>query len=115
MERLRRFAWIVFLFIALLATMFGVFPGGWLEDDVDRDATLLISTYGVVAVVLTVAIAVTAFRRGETWAWLAFWVWPAFFLVHGVAFFPVDFVFAAVAVLALLVTWPRSGQATSSP
>jgi hypothetical protein len=27
-------------------------------------------------------IAATAFRRGERWAWLAFWYWPAMFLSH---------------------------------
>ena len=27
-------------------------------------------------------IAVTAFRRGQRWAWLAFWFWPAMFLSH---------------------------------
>jgi hypothetical protein len=27
-------------------------------------------------------IAATAFRRGERWAWLAFWYWPTMFLSH---------------------------------
>ena len=72
----------------------------------DRDATLLTTTYAAVAVVLTVAITLHAFRRGEAWAWWALWIWPLFFVVHGVAFFPVDFVFAALAALALLVTRP---------
>jgi len=94
-----------------------VFPGGWFESDVDRDSTLLTSTYGMVAVVLTVAIALTAFRRFELWAWLAFWVWPLFFVVHGIAFFPIDFVFALVGVLTLLATYPsrrRAGHSGSS-
>jgi|GEM_PF-5555470 len=68
MATIRRFAWVVFVFFAVLATMFGVFPGGWFEENPDPDAELLVSTYAGVAVVLTVAIAVTAFRRGETWA-----------------------------------------------
>ena len=45
---------------------------------------------------LTIAIAVTAFRRGEMWAWLAFWVWPVFFVIHGLAFFAFDFVYRFV-------------------
>lgn len=53
---------------------FGVFPGSWFEEGVDRDTRLLTTTYAAVAVVLTVAIAATAFRRGERWAWFAFWV-----------------------------------------
>lgn len=28
------------------------------------------------------AIAVTAFRRGERWAWLVFWYWPVMFSFH---------------------------------
>ena len=54
--------------------------------------------------VLTVAVAVTAYRRGERWAWWAFWVWPLFLVVHGLAFFAVDFVFAALGVGALTLT-----------
>jgi hypothetical protein len=62
----------------------------------DRDAQWLVTTYAAVAVVLTLTIAPTAFRRGERWAWLAFWIWPVFFVVHGIVFFVVDFVFAAL-------------------
>lgn len=103
---LRRNAWVVFLFIAVLATLFGVFPGGWFEEGMDRDETLLTTTYALVAVVLTVAITLTAFRKGDSWAWLALWIWPVFFVIHGVAFFPVDFVFAALGALALIVARP---------
>jgi hypothetical protein len=107
MRALRRNAWIVFLFFAVLATLFGVFPGSWFEEGGDRDAPLLTSTYAAVAIVLTVAIALTAFRRGERWAWFAFWVWPLFFVIHGAAFFLVDFLFAAMGVAALVATTPR--------
>ena len=111
MGTFRRYAWIVFVLFAALGTMFGVFPGAWFEDDVDRDATLLTSSYGMVAVVLTAAIAVTAFRRGEMWAWLAFWVWPVFFVIHGLAFFAFDFVFASLGVLTLAATYPGTRPA----
>ncbi len=94
--------------------MFGIFPGGWFEADVDRRATLLTTTYAVVAVVLTVAIAPTAFRRGERWAWFAFWVWPMFFVVHGFAFFVVDFVFAVLGVTALALTAPKRQPSVSN-
>ncbi len=115
MERARRYTWVVFILFAILATLFGVFPGPWFEGDGmdtdDTDANWLITSYATVAVVLTVAIALTAYRRGERWAWLAFWVWPAFFVLHGVVFFPVDFVFAALGVAALLVARPRDARA----
>ncbi|MGZ8760706.1 MAG: hypothetical protein ACXWXV_09020 [Aeromicrobium sp.] len=111
MKSFRRYAWIVFVFFAALGTVFGVFPGGWFEEDVDRDAALLTTSYGLVAVVLTIALAGTAFRRGEVWAWLAFWVWPVFFVIHGFAFFALDFVFALLGVLTLAVTYPGSRRA----
>jgi hypothetical protein len=94
--------------------MFGIFPGGGFATDVDRKDTLLTTTYAIVAVVLTVAIATTAFRRGERWAWFAFWVWPMFFVVHGLAFFAVDFVFAALGVAALALTTPRHQPSVSN-
>lgn len=97
----------VFGLFCLLAFLFGVFPGGWFDDAADRDTNLLVSTYAAVAVVLTLAVLLVPFRRGETWAWAALWVWPAFFVVHGVWLFPVDFVFAAFGVAALVATRPR--------
>ncbi len=103
---------MVFVLFAVLATMFGIFPGSWFEDGVEHDAALLTATYSAVAVVLTVAIATTAFRRGERWAWLAFWVWPLFFIVHGAAFFIVDLLFAALGVVALAATAPSRGAPT---
>ncbi len=113
MRALGRYAWIVFLFFAVLATVFGVFPGTWFDEGGDRDAHLLTTTYAAVAVTLTAAIAATAFRNGERWAWFAFWIWPLFFVVHGAAFFVVDFAFAALGVAALVATAPRRSQAVT--
>lgn len=104
MARLSSLTWIVFVLFALLAVLFGVFPGPWFEnDDFARDAQWLITTYGAVAAALTLAVALTAYRRGERWAWYAFWAWPVFFIVHGAVFFVADFVFAALGVVALLI------------
>jgi hypothetical protein len=107
MRRLSAWAWVVFVFFALLAFLFGVFPGTWFEDDNDRDAQWLVTTFAAVAVVLTMAVAPTSFRRGERWAWLAFCIWPVFFVIHGILFFVVDFVFAALGVAALLTARPK--------
>jgi hypothetical protein len=107
MDAVRRYAWLVFLLFALLLTLFGIFPGSWFEEGVDGETALLTATFAAVAVVLTVAVAVTAFRQGEPWAWWAFWVWPLFFVVHGIAFFVVDFVFAALGVAALAMAAPK--------
>jgi hypothetical protein len=114
MALVRRHAWTVFVLFAVLATMFGVFPGAWFEPDSERDVTLLITTYAIVAVVLTVTVAATAFRRGERWAWFAFWAWPLFFVVHGFAFFVVDFVFAALGIAALALTMPKQPAASAN-
>lgn len=52
------------------------------------------------------AIAVTAFRRGERWAWIAMLVWPVFFAVHVAVFgtWLPDGVFFVLAVAALALT-----------
>jgi hypothetical protein len=46
MQVLRRYAWVVFLFFAVLLTLFGIFPGSWFEEGVDRDFVLLATTFG---------------------------------------------------------------------
>ena len=114
MQALRRHAWVIFILFAVLLTMFGVFPGSWFEETGDRDLVLLGTASASVAVVLTVAVAVTASRRGERWAWYAFWVWPLFFVVHGLAFFVVDFVFAALGIAALILTAPKKDSSANA-
>ena len=116
-ERARRYSWIVFVLFAALATLFGIFPGVWFEESADmgRDVKWLVTSYAIVAVVLTLAIAPTAYRRGERWAWLAFWAWPLFFVIHGIVFFPVDFAFAALGVAALLVSRRRDAWFADRP
>lgn len=58
------------------------------------------------------AIAVTAFRRGEKWAWLVFWYWPVMFLTHFFtyqsSFRYAQLVWLAVSVAALLVTYQKA-------
>jgi hypothetical protein len=53
-------------------------------------------------------IAITAFRRGERWAWLAFWYWPVLFATHYVTyqsgFRYAQLLWLALSVAALLAT-----------
>jgi hypothetical protein len=53
-------------------------------------------------------IALTAFRRGERWAWLAFWYWPVMFATHFAtyqsSFRYAQLLWLALAVAALLAT-----------
>jgi hypothetical protein len=56
-------------------------------------------------------IAVTAFRRGERWAWVAFWYWPVLFATHFVtydsAFRYAQLVWVGLSVAALLATYRK--------
>lgn len=56
-------------------------------------------------------IALTAFRRGERWAWMAFWYWPVLFATHFVtyesAFRYAQLVWLALSVLALGATYRK--------
>lgn len=56
------------------------------------------------------AIAITAFRRRERWAWLVFWYWPAMFLIHFFtyqsSFRFAQLVWLAISVAALAITYP---------
>lgn len=57
-------------------------------------------------------IAVTAFRRGERWAWLAFWYWPVLFITHFItyqsSFRYLQLVWLTISVAALLATYRRT-------
>lgn len=114
MAAVRRYAWLVFVLFCALVFLFGVFPGGWFEEPVDRHDTLLMSTFAAGMAAFGLAITLTAYRRGERWAWLAFWFWPVFFVMHGFAFFVGDFVFAALAIAALLLARPDASAANRS-
>jgi hypothetical protein len=56
-------------------------------------------------------IAVTAFRKGQRWAWLAFWYWPVLFATHFVtytsAFRYAQLLWLALSVGALLATYRK--------
>jgi hypothetical protein len=64
-------------------------------------------------------IAVTAFRRGERWAWLAFWYWPVLFATHFVTyesgFRYAQLVWLTLSVAALLATYRRVWDERSAP
>jgi hypothetical protein len=64
-------------------------------------------------------IAVTAFRHGQRWAWLAFWYWPVLFATHFLTyqsgFRYLQLVWLAGSVAALLATYGRVRDRTGSP
>lgn len=59
---------------------------------------------------LTVLIASTAFRRGEKWAWYAFWYWPfvfgAHFFMYAGGFRNTQLVWLVLTVGGLLLAYP---------
>lgn len=73
------------------------------------EANALIATGGAAMGLLVIVLASAGISSGERWAWLALWVMPAFFVAHALLLgtWVPDGVFAAVSVLALVLTRPR--------
>lgn len=128
---MRRHAWLVFVLVALT----GIVPGlallavpdllddlvAWFGHELPEGVAgtpaggALARWVGTVLLggnVLTLALAVGPFRRGERWAWGMLWYWPAMFASHvviyaGSARAP-QVLWALVTTVALVVAWPRT-------
>ena len=110
MTVVRRAAWIWFCLLSLVTVLFGVSDA--LGAASPTDDQWLASTFGPGMGLFGLAIAATAFRRGERWAWLTSLVWPAFLAVH-VALFGTwlpDGVFCVLSLVALAVTAPAPSR-----
>jgi len=68
-----RYAWVVFVVISVIGIYFGASD---LTELTSYDAQAA-ARNGLATALLTLAISVTALRRGERWAWIAMLVWPA--------------------------------------
>jgi hypothetical protein len=77
-------------------------PGSILELRLRGNLLLMV-------VVLGLAVILGPFRRGERWAWWALWCYPAFFVLHIIAFgtFVIDGIFALICVSSLLVPYRK--------
>ena len=93
-------SWVILLALSLLGVLLSMFyivfgqtiePKGSeaarqiyvLSPDLGNTVKALVRVLGLsylVSSVLGAAIASTSFRRGEMWAWYAFWVFPGFFI-----------------------------------
>jgi hypothetical protein len=66
-----------------------------------------------------VLIAVTAFREGRRWAWIAFWYWPVLFATHFVtyqsAFRYAQLIWLTISVASLLATYSKVWRAHRTP
>lgn len=79
-----------------------------MDDPFEADAQALIATFGVGMCVLAAVVALVPFRRGERWAWVALWVWPAFFVAQVVAIGHLSpLAFVLVTSVALIAGRPR--------
>ena len=111
----QRNAWVVLLIVAGIFTLFGI---GDVIQGMDADPAIAESITGVgwedvqatsptiadlidlmvraqglsitVLSILSIAITVNAFRRGERWAWYALWIWPIWNLAIFLFFFTAD-------------------------
>lgn len=124
-----RYSWIVFLALGLIIALFGLgdimtggttFEGGeaptlqgisgmtWqrLSSTSPNAASMidyLVRAGGVhlfVLGLLSLIVAVTAFRRGDRWAWFAMWLWP---------------LWLGMVVLLLLSVYKQSGPGVPPP
>ncbi len=117
---IRSMAWLLFTGFGALFLLYGVYalmlpstqPNHWDFLTFDRDTVKYIAGnfwwLGMISIgfgILTIAISLTSFRKGERWAWYAFWLFPLFFLLAipltwpGLAWSP----FVLLSVLALVL------------
>ena len=99
-----KYAWIIFFLIGGMTLISGIFHGlginsdpalvesivGMTIDDLKISNSMFFDLYNfyfrsggisdVGFAFLLIAISVTAYKRGEKWAWYTFWAIPAFFL-----------------------------------
>jgi magnesium-transporting ATPase (P-type) len=94
--------------VAVLAGVIAMSVNAPMEDPFERDARVLITTFGVGMAVLAAVVALVPFRHGEPWAWWVLWAWPVFFVAHVVALGTVvpDAVLAVMTAAALLAGRP---------
>jgi hypothetical protein len=101
-----RYAWVLLFLVGLPVLVFGI-SGGFFGNDVAERT--LVGTFGAGMGIFGLAITLTAFRRGERWAWFVLWYYPIFFLIHVIALGTVlpDLIFLVISVLGLLLPFRR--------
>lgn len=122
MRFVEKYAWLVFVLLALVLLVIGlsgpqgpVGPGTPLNAFGIAHPTALdieMRLRGTVVlgmVIFSLAISLFAFRKGERWAWFALWYWPLFFLLHVAAFgtWVPDLPLALLAAGTLLLSMRR--------
>jgi hypothetical protein len=126
MSFMRRKAWIVFVVLSVLLLLIGLSgpegptaagtPAGAFASGDNSEIGLALKFRGTVVLGMAlfgIAIAVFGLRRQQPWAWWISWYWPAFFLLHTLAFGTVvpDLPLAIIAALALLASFQMISEA----
>ncbi|AIF84543.1 hypothetical protein NTE_02494 [Candidatus Nitrososphaera evergladensis SR1] len=84
-----RIGWMLLLATGIGILGFGLITSAYPQISSDysgiKEEELLLRTIGVATTgmgIFGVMITLTAYRRGEKWAWLALWYYPVFWLLH---------------------------------
>ena len=76
-----RYGWILLLVVGLITLLYGasvlVFGGG-----VAAAERVPVGTFAIGMGIFSLAIVLTAYRRGEKWAWFVLWYYPIFSIIH---------------------------------
>jgi hypothetical protein len=97
-----RYAWVLLFLVGLVTLVVGS-SGAVFGRDVEEQT--LVGTFGAGMGIFSLAIILTAYRRGERWAWFVLWYYPIFFIIHIIALGTVipDLVFLILSVLGLVL------------
>ena len=113
MSRSGRFGQVVLALLGVVCVLVAV--SVWFVPEAERferDALVLVSTFGAGMGVMAVVLAVLGLTPGERGAWLALWVLPVFFAAHlallGTWLPDAPFLVLSVAALAATRPGPRA-------
>ncbi len=79
-----KYAWIVFFVLGILFLTEGLYFS--LGPAAIPDTAKAWALQSIIGPVLLMAVSFKSYRRGEKWAWYAFWIVPAFGLAESVRF-----------------------------
>lgn len=101
---MRKTSFGLLLAVQSLTMLIGGLSIWFVPDPFPTGALILISSFAGGMTVLAVVVTVTALRSGARWAWLAMWVYPAFFVFHVIGLGTVvpDLILALVSAAALI-------------
>ena len=131
LAKIRQYSWLVFAVLGLYPLTWSLglcvpcFPGhwDWLTKDVEVLRYLattwrLTSFLSLGVALFTVAVAATAYRHGEKWAWYAFWYWPVFLAIYIPTMhpwtWPITVPFLVASVLAQVASAPPRAHPQSA-